>query len=109
MTSTLTLSTSSLVKSKTLRYSITAMSIPIVYTGDGDHDRNGLIYTLSAYKPLIEWARARWYDNHEELPQVHTRSQRIQVLLDGLDRYERRLLRRRRCPVTPGIHHLYPR
>ncbi len=65
------------------------MSIPIVYTGDGDHDRNGLIYTLSAYKPLIEWARARWYDNHEELPQVHTRSQRIQVLLDGLDRYER--------------------
>ncbi len=75
--------------SATLKYSVVAMSMPIVYTRHGDHDPNGMIYTLACYQPLIEWARERWRDNDEELRRWHVKAQRLQMLVDGLERYER--------------------
>ena len=71
-----------------LSYDVVAMSFPIVYTVDGDHDPNGLLFTLRAYEPLLEWARARWEDEDEYLPRTHRQQQLIQIVIDGLDRYE---------------------
>ncbi len=82
--------------SATLKYSVVAMSMPIVYTKEGDHDPNGMIYTLSCYQPLLEWARDRWRDNDQELLRWHVKAQQIQMVIDGLERYERmrRIVRR---------------
>ena len=75
------------VAPRALTYHVVAMSMPIVYTADGDHDPNGLIYTLAAYKPLLEWARDRWRDNPNLTAAVQHR-QRLQILVDALVRYE---------------------
>lgn len=73
----------------TLHYEVDAVEVPIVYTGDGDHDRDGLIFSLRAYRPLIEWLKERWEENDKLLPTLHERCQRIQVVVDGLARYEK--------------------
>ncbi|TCK20492.1 multicopper oxidase domain-containing protein [Pseudonocardia endophytica] len=70
------------------RYEITALEFPIVYTGDGDHDRNGLLYTPDAFVPLLKWARDRWRADDEWLPEAHRRDQLIGLLLDGRRRYD---------------------
>jgi hypothetical protein len=69
-------------------YDVVAVSFPIVYTSDGDHDPNGLLYTLRCYLPLLDWARARWDDGDQLLPRLHERRQHIQLVVDGLWRYE---------------------
>jgi len=69
-------------------YDVVAMSFPIVYTIDGDHDPDGLLYTLRAYVPLLRWVRDRWEDDDEALPRLHRRRQLIQIVVDGLWRYE---------------------
>jgi hypothetical protein len=73
----------------TLHYDVIALSFPTVYTIDGDHDPDGLLYTLAAYRPLLDWARDRWEDDDEYLPTLHEKRQLIQLVVDGLDRYRR--------------------
>ena len=80
------------------RYDVTAMSFPIVYTVDGAPDRNGLIYTLRRYVPILQWAREQWEADDEWLPGAHHRRQRIQMLLDALWRYEQMVDRLRTGP-----------
>ena len=36
-----------------LTYDVVAVQFPIVYTHDGDHDPDGLLFTLRAYVPLL--------------------------------------------------------
>ncbi|MGR7027209.1 multicopper oxidase domain-containing protein [Geodermatophilus sp. URMC 62] len=69
-------------------YDVVAMSFPIVYTIDGDHDPNGMLFTLRSYEPLLRWARAQWEDHDEFLPRLHRRCQLIQLVVDGLERYQ---------------------
>ena len=66
-------------------YHVVAMSMPIVYTLEGDHDPNGLLFTLEAHQPLLEWARDRWEDSDHFLPKLHERRQRIQLVVDNLE------------------------
>lgn len=73
------------------RYEIVAASIPIVYTGDGDHDPDGMVFVPRAYVPLLDWARDRWEDDDEQLPKLHHRRQRAQLVVDGLWRLEHQL------------------
>ncbi|PWW25204.1 FtsP/CotA-like multicopper oxidase with cupredoxin domain [Geodermatophilus normandii] len=73
-------------------YDVVATSMPIVYNVDGDHDPNGLLYALEAHRPLLDWVRARWEDEDGYLPRLHLRTQRIQVLVDDLRRYEETVL-----------------
>ena len=70
------------------RYDVVAIEFPIVYDVDGDHDPDGLLYTLQAYLPLLDWARDRWEDDHNLLPRLHQRRQHMQIVVDGLGRYE---------------------
>ena len=65
-------------------YHVVAMSMPIVYTREGDHDPNGLLFTLKAHEPLLRWARDRWEDHDEFLPRLHERRQRLQLVVDNL-------------------------
>lgn len=65
-------------------YHVVALSMPTVYTLEGDHDPNGLLFTLKAYQPLLEWARAVWEADGDYLPLLHERRQRIQLVVDGL-------------------------
>ncbi|WP_250032483.1 multicopper oxidase domain-containing protein [Paractinoplanes maris] len=83
-----------------LTYDVIAMEFPIVYTNDGDHDPNGLLFTLRAYEPLLRFARARWEDDDEFLPRMHQRAQWLQLVVGGLWRYERML--ERPSPATPA-------
>ncbi|WP_433782589.1 multicopper oxidase domain-containing protein [Actinomycetospora sp. CA-101289] len=69
------------------RYSIVALQMPIVYTIDGDHDRDGLMFAMRGHLPLLEWLRARWEDEDRYLPRLQLRRQHIQVLVDDLDHY----------------------
>lgn len=71
-----------------LHYDVVATSFPIVYTAEGDHDPAGLLYTLKTSVPLLDWARAQWDWQDEWLPRAHERAQRIDLLVDALDRYE---------------------
>jgi len=73
----------------TLRYEVDAVEVPIVYTLEGDHDRDGLMFALRAYRPLIQWLKDRWEEDNELLPTLHERCQRIQIVVDGLTRYEK--------------------
>lgn len=75
------------------RYDVVALPFPIVYTKDGDHDPDGLLYTLEVYRPLLEWARARWDDDDQALPALHRRRQLAQLVVDGLWRYDEMLAR----------------
>ncbi len=71
-----------------LHYDVVAESFPIVYTAEGDHDPAGLLYTLATSVPLLDWAREQWDWEDEWLPRAHERFQRIDLLVDALDRYE---------------------
>lgn len=71
-----------------LTYDVVALEFPIVYSDDGDHDPSGLLYTLRAYVPLLRFARARWEDDDAFLPRMHERAQWMQLVVDGLERYE---------------------
>lgn len=73
---------------RTLRYQVDAVQVPIVYTLDGDHDGDGLMFSLRAYRPLIQWLKDRWTEYDKLLPTLHERCQRIQIVVDGLARYE---------------------
>ncbi|MDD7926126.1 multicopper oxidase domain-containing protein [Actinomycetospora chibensis] len=76
-------------------YDVTALEFPIVYTLDGDHDRNGLLYAPTTLVPILQWVRDEWRRDDEWLPEAHRRQQLITMLVDGLRRYEEmeRLLR----------------
>ncbi|WP_305784528.1 multicopper oxidase domain-containing protein [Symbioplanes lichenis] len=81
-----------------LTYDVIALQFPIVYGLDGDHDPDGLLYTLRAYEPLLRFARARWEDDDRFLPRMHERAQWMQLVVDGLARFEE--MSRRPAPVT---------
>lgn len=70
------------------RYDVVAMSLPIVYTVDGDHDPNGLLFTLERHRPMLQWLRREWQRGNEYLPRLHRRRQLMQIVVDGLWRYE---------------------
>ncbi|MFG1610368.1 multicopper oxidase domain-containing protein [Actinoplanes sp. NPDC049265] len=82
-----------------LTYDVVAVQFPVVYTDDGDHDPDGLIYVLRTYLPLFEFARARWEDDNQFLPRTHVRAQWMQLVVDGLHRYE--LMRAKLEPGDP--------
>lgn len=67
-------------------YHVIAMSMPIVYTLEGDHDPDGLLYTLQPISVLLRWARERWRDEDKLLPRLHSKRQRISLVVDGLER-----------------------
>src|SRR5687767_1543855 len=71
-----------------LHYDVVAESFPIVYTAEGDHDPAGLLYTLATSVPLLDWVRDQWDWQDEWLPRAHERFQRIELLVDALERYE---------------------
>ena len=72
-------------------YDVVALSVPIVYTLDGDHDPNGRMYALARHAPLLHWLDERWKEHDEFLPGLHRRRQLIQLVVDGLVRYGRML------------------
>ena len=49
-------------------YNVVALSIPIVYNKEGDHDPNGLMYALEANVPILKNLKAHFF--HE--PHDHT-------------------------------------
>lgn len=69
-------------------YSVVAMSVPIVYTKEGDHDPNGMAYVLRPVEVLLKWAKQRWYDGDALLARLHFRRQRAQIVVDGLERLD---------------------
>lgn len=79
-------------------YHVVAYSIPIVYTLEGDHDPNGMAYVLAPVKVLLDWAKARWNDQDRLLLRLHTRRQRAQLVIDGLERLDAMLDRLRHGP-----------
>ena len=72
----------------TTHHRVVALSMPVVYTLDGDYDPNGLIFAPAAHKPLLDWARDRFEDGDRLLPRLHHRRQRAQLVVDGLERLE---------------------
>ena len=70
-------------------YDVVAMSFPIVYSLEGDHDPNGLLYTLRVYEPLLKWAKEQREKDDEYLPRIHRRSQLMETVVDGIPRYLR--------------------
>lgn len=74
--------------SSSRHYDVVAMSMPIVYTLEGDHDPDGLLYTLRPISILLKWARDRWHDNDELLPRLHMKRQRVTLVLEGLERLD---------------------
>jgi hypothetical protein len=79
-------------------YHVVAYSMPIVYTLEGDHDPNGLVYVLAPVKKLLDWAKARWNDQDRLLLRLHTRHQRVQLVIDGLERLDAMVDRLRHGP-----------
>lgn len=79
----------------TTSYHVVALEIPIVYTPEGDHDRNGLIFAPKPHQPLLEWVRDQWEHGDDRLPRLHERRQRAQIVIDGLARLELQLDRLR--------------
>ena len=82
----------------TRSYHVVAMSFPIVYTAEGDHDRDGMLFALKPVSVLLKWARDLWYADDRLLPQLHWRRQRAQLVIDGLERLEMMLERLRGGP-----------
>ncbi len=80
----------------TLReFDITAFSIPVVYTPEGDYDPNGMVFIPSAMRNLLDWCRKLWFDQNERLPRLHHRAQRARLVIDGLERLEAMIARLR--------------
>lgn len=84
--------------SANVTHHVVAMSMPIVYTGDGDHDPDGMLFAPAAHRPLLEWARDRFEDDDGRLPRLHRTRQRAQLVVDAIPRLERMLDRLRHGP-----------
>lgn len=79
-------------------FEIVAFSIPVVYTPEGDHDPNGMVFVPKAVEGLLKWCKNLWYAVHargqaedrgsEILPRLHHRKQRVRLVIDGLERLE---------------------
>lgn len=79
-------------------YEIAAFAIPVVYTKEGDHDPNGMVFLPKAVAPLLQWCKALWYadlakaspvdQGNQTLPRLHHRRQRAELIIDGLERLE---------------------
>jgi len=74
-------------------YDVVALSVPIVYSLDGDHDPDGLMFALARHAGMLEWLDERWHEHDDHLPDLHRRRQLIQIVVDGLDRYGRMLVK----------------
>jgi manganese oxidase len=81
-------------------YHVVAFSMPIVYTLEGDHDPNGLVYVLEPIRELLQWAKDRWNDNDRLLPHLHFRRQRVQLVIDALERLDAMVARLREGTVS---------
>lgn len=83
-------------------FRIAAISVPVVYTPEGDHDPNGMVFIPQALVPLLKWCRDLWYDGKpgaeegpETLPRLHHRRQRARLVIDLLERLDRMVERLR--------------
>lgn len=84
-------------------FEVVAFSIPVVYTKEGDHDPNGMVFAPAAVLPLLRWCKAQWYATTahdpfpeagpQTLPRLHHRRQRAQLVIDGLERLEAMIAR----------------
>ncbi len=72
-------------------YHVVAMSMPIVYNNDGDHDPNGMLFAPKAHQPLLDWVREQWEYGDDRLPRLHLKRQYAQIVVDGLWRLEQQL------------------
>ncbi|WP_068433439.1 multicopper oxidase domain-containing protein [Piscicoccus intestinalis] len=79
-------------------YHVVATSMPIVYTREGDHDPNGMLFAPAAHVALLDWVRELWELGDERLPRLHTRRQHAQIVVDALGRLEEMLHRLRTGP-----------
>jgi manganese oxidase len=79
-------------------YHVVAMSFPIVYTLEGDHDRDGMLFALKPVSVLLKWAKDLWYADDKLLPGLHWKRQRAQLVIDGFERLELMLHRLRAGP-----------
>lgn len=79
-------------------YHVVATSMPIVYTREGDHDPNGMLFAPAAHVPLLDWVRELWELGDERLPRLYTRRQHAQIVVDALGRLEEMLHRLRTGP-----------
>lgn len=68
-------------------YHVVAMSFPIVYSLEGDHDPNGLLYTLRVYQPLLEWVRQQREKNGEYLTRMHRKTQLMETVVYAVPRF----------------------
>lgn len=83
---------------KLREFEIEAFSIPVVYTAEGDHDPNGMVFVPKALVPLLNWCRQLWYASAVKdlpddkgnaiLPRLHHCGQRARLVIDGLERLE---------------------
>lgn len=87
----------------TRSFEIAAYSIPVVFTNEGDHDPNGMVFVPKAVVPLLDWCKRLWYKDelkglpvdqgNASLPRLHHRRQRAQIVIDGLERLEAMIVR----------------
>ncbi|MDR0787741.1 MAG: hypothetical protein LBG44_07745, partial [Gemmatimonadota bacterium] len=87
----------------TRNYHIVACAVPVVYTLDGDVDVNGMVFVPKAFEPMLEWFKDLWYysaasvpstsdqqrrsrGKSEQLPMLHHRRQRVELVIHGLER-----------------------
>ncbi|MFV0259241.1 MAG: multicopper oxidase domain-containing protein [Acidimicrobiales bacterium] len=66
---------------------VVALSMPIVYTNDGDHDRDGLLFAPACHVPLLRWARDRFEDEDEEFARRVTLVAHLEAMVDGLPHF----------------------
>ncbi|MGE4164167.1 MAG: multicopper oxidase domain-containing protein [Vicinamibacterales bacterium] len=79
------------------RYHLTAIELPILYTNDGNHDRDGLMFLPSEYLPLHDFIRSEWERDGYAARRCHDRQRRIEQILDAIDR---RSLMLERCSAS---------
>ena len=72
-------------------YHVVALSVPIVYNNDGDHDPDGMLFAPRAHAPLLRWMREQWEFGDGRLPRLHLRRQYAQIVVDAFDLLDRQL------------------
>lgn len=68
-------------------YHVVAMSFPIVYSLEGDHDPNGMLCTLHVHEPLLRWVEEQRRRNGDYLTRVHRRIQLMETVVYAVPRF----------------------
>ena len=60
------------LQASTVDYDIVALSMPIYYNREGDHDHNGMLFVLEANVPILEYIEALARQGSRRKPGVQT-------------------------------------